>query len=324
MRIIRLSSTDPTLNLACEEMLLSRAWDDLFMLWRNDKSVIVGRNQNTLSEIDPAFVAAHGIPVVRRLTGGGAVFHDLGNLNYTCISAFDGPLDFARFAQPMVEALGALGLSAALTGRNDISIDGKKVSGNAQTVRHGRVLHHGTLLYSADLSTLSGALRVKNDKYDGKGVASVASRVGNIASFLADPMPVEDFFDYLYHFALEYYPGASPYLLSEADLAEAERLRADKYATDAWNYGQMADYNFSGTCRRPSGGLEVFLTVEAGVIRAAKLSGDFFGRREVSELESSLVGQRHNRAGLAALLETLPLSDYLWGFAAEDVLAALF
>ncbi|WP_462327979.1 lipoate--protein ligase family protein, partial [Desulfobaculum sp.] len=182
MRYIMNTSTDPAFNLAAEEWLLMNTQDEVFMLWRNAPAVIVGRNQNTLAQIDVDFVRERGIPVVRRLSGGGAVFHDLGNINFTFISndAGGGALDFLRFTTPIVEALGRMRVMCSFDGRNDLVIDGRKVSGNAQHIAAGRVLHHGTLLFSSDVTDISGALRVDPEKYKDKAVKSVRKRVTNI------------------------------------------------------------------------------------------------------------------------------------------------
>lgn len=315
--------TDPCWNLAAEEVLLNTSTDDIFMLWRNGPSVIVGRNQNTLSEIDHAFVSAHNIPVVRRLTGGGAVFHDLGNVNFTHMAAGSGTIDFARFTSPVVAALRQWGLPASLSGRNDILIDGLKVSGNAQTIKNNRVLHHGTLLYNADLSTLSDALRTRPDKYKGRSVASVASRVGNIAAFVDNPPPVEDFLQYLRRFLTEQLQAVLRAFTPEETEA-IDTLRREKYATDEWNFGRMAHYAFHGHCRTEAGGLDIFLEIEGGRITAAQLSGDFFGRRDAQELADQLTGLPHTVPEMTDFLSSLPLEEYLWGFKQADVMRALF
>lgn len=321
MRAIEHEVVEPAWNLACEEYFLTETEEDVFLLWRNRPSVIVGRNQNTLSEIDPAFVKNRGIPVVRRLTGGGAVFHDLGNVNFTFIEGSDGKLDWARFLHPVVEALRAMGLDAAASGRNDIEIGGKKVSGNAQTTRRGRVLHHGTLLYAADLGALSGALRAQPDKYAGRAVASVSARVGNIADFLEEAPDVEAFLAYLRGFLRERL-RAEPRPVTGGERAGIDRLAREKYAADDWNYGGRGRYNFQGRCRTPYGGVEVLLDVRGGVIAGARFYGDFFGARDVAELEKNLLGRPHRPGAMSEFWVNQPIHDYFWGFSQEDLLAA--
>ena len=192
------SSLDPYFNLAAEQYLLERRdTAPVFMIWRNSPAVIIGKNQNAYAELNEAFIRENDIKVVRRLTGGGAVFHDV---NYTFISPKQGAnaLDFARFCAPIIEALCDLGANAVLSGRNDIEIDGRKVSGNAQTVCGDRILHHGTLLWSADLSKLAGALKVDPEKIASKGIKSVRSRVANIRDLIGSEMSATDFIDYLF------------------------------------------------------------------------------------------------------------------------------
>ena len=180
-------SIDPAYNLAFEEYVLrNKKEGDFLLLWQNDNAVIIGRNQNTEEEIDKAFVEAHGIKVVRRITGGGAVYHDLGNLNYSFITdctAFNKDA-LAAFTEPVAAALRALGAPAQLSGRNDIVIEGKKVSGTAQRIQDGRILHHGTLLFQSDPEMIAGALKADPDKFRSKSTKSVRSRVGNIADYL--------------------------------------------------------------------------------------------------------------------------------------------
>jgi lipoate-protein ligase A len=211
MLIYRNDNTDPYLNLALEEHLLTTSRQDCFMLWRNRPAIIVGRNQNTAEEINAAFVRDRGVAVVRRLSGGGAVYHDLGNLNYTFI-AHDSrrSFDFAGFAQPILAVLRSLGVAAEFAGRNDLLIDGRKFSGNAQYVQGGKVLHHGTLLFDSDLTVLGQALAVKPEKYESKGVKSVASRVTNIAPHLPRPITVDQFAAAVLAHIAAAFPGAAP------------------------------------------------------------------------------------------------------------------
>ena len=226
MLLISHDCTDPAWNLALDEYLLTHFTEEVLSLWRNGPSVIVGRNQNALEEIDQDFVRARGIAVVRRLTGGGAVFHDLGNVNYTLVQPYqEGDFNnYAKFTRPIVDFLAELGVRAELSGRNDLLVEGRKCSGNAQAVRGGRILHHGTLLFSADLSQLAGALRPREIKIQSKGVKSVSSRVTNLAGHLPEPMRVEAFLDRLRAWFLAR-PGVRPYQLTAEDRAAVDALR---------------------------------------------------------------------------------------------------
>ncbi|AMK12521.1 MAG: lipoate--protein ligase [Pseudodesulfovibrio sp.] len=325
MRYIHNPVTDPAFNLAAEEWLLTRSDEDVFMLWRNRPAVIVGRNQNTLAEIDEAFTRTRGIPVVRRLSGGGAVFHDLGNINFTFITRGNPSqgLDFERFTAPIQQALGAMGVACEFSGRNDLLIDGKKFSGNAQHFHAGRILHHGTLLFASDMADLSGALRTDPEKYRDKAVKSVRSRVTNISSHLPAPMEVTAFIKAL----MDHVSGHTPMddmVLSAEEQASIEALAAARYRTWEWNFGSSPAYNFSRRTRTPGGLLDVNMQVKKGLIVKARLFGDYFGVRDIDPLERRIEGCAHERTALEERLSGLPLGEYLNGVTLPVLLDCLF
>lgn len=323
----RTDVTDPYFNLAMEEYLIDTAGDEeIFILWRNEPSVIIGRNQNAFSELDVSFAREHDIKVVRRLTGGGAVFHDLGNINYTFISpdVDGGSLNFARFCEPIVRALRALGLDASLSGRNDILAEGRKVSGTAQCVRSGHVMHHGTLLWDADFSAMAGVLRPDTEKLAAKGIKSVRSRVGNIRALLAElgderqsdvtvPDSVLGLGEYLY----SSFPG-EPVPLSERQLEEIGALADAKYRTWNWNFGSSKQYAAEKRRRFPFGSVCVRYTLSGGIIEEIDISGDFFGAGSVQQLCSSLVGTRCERDALLTALDGRT-GEFILGATDEDI-----
>lgn len=325
MRYIYNKETDPTFNLASEEWLLSQSEDEIFMLWRNAPAVIVGRNQNTLAEIDESFTRSRGIPVVRRMSGGGAVFHDLGNINFTFIQKGNPSegLDFERFTLPIQDALQSMGVDCSFSGRNDLLIDGKKFSGNAQHFHHGRILHHGTLLFSSDMADLSGALRVAPEKYQDKAVKSVRSRVTNISKHLPVPMEVTEFITRM----MAHVSGVES--VQQQDFTESEKAEiieiADKrYRTWEWNFGSSPAYNFSRKTKTPGGLLDVNMYVKKGHITEVRLFGDYFGVKSVSELEKQILGSRHEREALAACLSGINLGEYVDGIDLDLFLNCLF
>ncbi len=320
MLIYRNPETDPCLNLALEERLLAAAREDCFMLWRNRPAIIVGRNQNTAEEINATFVSDHGVAVVRRLSGGGAVYHDLGNLNYTFVAPDSRhAFDFARFAQPVLAVLRDLGVAAEFSGRNDLLIAGRKFSGSAQYVRGGKVLHHGTLLFDSDLTVLGQALAVRPDKYAGKGIKSVASRITNIAPHLPRPLTIAAFAAALADHVKNAFTGSDA-AFAAADYAAARALVAAKYGCWEWNYGKSSPYNFSNGERFAGGLVECRLFVEGGVIRTARIYGDFFGDRDIGELEQALAGVRHHPGAIARVLEAAGPARYFAGIGCDELL----
>ena len=283
-------STDPAYNLAFEEYVqANRREGDYLILWQNDNAVIVGRNQNTEAEINRAFVEHHDIHVIRRNTGGGAVYHDMGNLNYSFIADASAPEDrsAAPFTAPVVEALKNLGLDAAASGRNDILVSGHKVSGTAQYLMKGRLLHHGTLLFDSNLSTVSGALNPDPTKFQSKGIKSVRSRVGNIRQFLPRDLTLSEFWSYL---KVSLADSLIPVRLTQGELEAVATLKQEKYDTWQWNYGKSPEYRQVSRKRLPGGLLELHITVDRGIIQALRIYGDFLALTPVEPLEQALIG----------------------------------
>lgn len=331
MQIIYNDSHDQYFNLAAEEYLLENSDDDIFMLWRNDRTVVVGKNQNTWAEVNTPFVRENSIGVVRRMTGGGAVFHDLGNVNFTFICAYGGGgIDFSRFASPIIRYLGTLGIDASLGGRNDILADGRKISGNAQCVYRRsdgseRLMHHGTLLYSADLSEMSGALNVNREKLVTKGIESVKSRVANISALsekLSGISPEEFLFDILRFAENEY--GAPSRKLTDEEQSGISSLRDSKYATWEWNYGASPSFGNEITERFPFGTLTVMYTADRGILSDIGFFGDFFGEEDTHELEEKLKGCRLERESIKKLLSEICVGSYISGASADDIVKIIF
>ena len=243
-------SLEPYFNQAAEEYFLKNTDDDVFMLWRNNNAIIVGKHQNTLAEINVNHVEHRGIKVVRRLTGGGAVFHDLGNINYTFIMGYGeegAKVDFKKYNQPIIDVLSGLGVNAHFSGRNDILIGDQKFSGNAEFIYHQkqRVLHHGTLLYASEIKDISDALNVNPLKFEGKSRKSVRSRVTNISSHLKEDITLEQFRQKVMNHITDIYPDAIPYQLTAKDTAAIQKLADEKYSSWSWNYGHSPKYGLN-------------------------------------------------------------------------------
>lgn len=327
MLIIRRHNTNPYFNLATEEYVLKNFGDDSFMLWKNAPSIIVGKHQNTLAEINADYVREHNIPVVRRLSGGGAVFHDLGNLNFTFIQkGREGSLiDFRKYTRPILEVLTSLGIDARFEGRNDLTIGGLKFSGNAEHVWKDRVLHHGTLLFSAHMNSLAAALNADPAKFRDKAVKSVRSRVTNISEHLKEPMTVDDFADRINAHILGEYPDARMVELSAEDHLRIEEMVASKYGTWEWNYGYSPRYNFRKFLRtEKSGTIEFDLDVQNGTINHLRIFGDYFGRHDTEELETLLTGVAHDRQAVASALGNIEIGDYIVGLTTDEFLSGIF
>ncbi len=318
--------TDPYYNLALEEYLLTHYMDgNIVMLWQNDNTIVVGRHQNTIEEINQQYVKEHGIKVVRRTTGGGAVYHDLGNLNYSYITdredeSIDGGMK--RFAEPVIQALKELGADAEFSGRNDILIEGRKISGTAQRIYKQRILHHGCLLFNADLSVVASSLKVRAEKFRSKAIKSVKSRVGNIADFLPDTVVLEQFEETLTRTLLS---GESYQILelSPEEFLEVQKLRDEKYATWEWNYGHPVKCSIHNYQKYAGGVLEVYLEVKGGKILGCRIYGDFMALLPAAEVEKRLTGCNYKYEDVLSVLDELTLPDYFGTITKKEVASCI-
>ncbi|MFY9285257.1 MAG: lipoate--protein ligase [Tissierellaceae bacterium] len=327
MKYIENYSNDPRYNLAFEEYCfkyLPRD-EDYLLLWINSPAIIIGKNQNTIEEVNSEYIKMKGIQVVRRITGGGAVYHDLGNLNFSIITNAEGSkIDFKKYNISILEALIKLGVKCELSGRNDITIEGKKFSGIAQSIWKDRVLNHGTLLFNTELDVLNNALNVKKDKIESKGVKSVKSRVTNVKDHLNVDVDIEEFREILARSILNTDDVEAKTLkLNEEQLQEIDKLFQEKYSTWEWNYGSSPPFNYKNYRRFPFGSVEVRLEVKHGSISECKIYGDFFGTEDISILEKRLIGQKYEKEGLGKFLKEIDLKEYFGGIRKEDFLDLL-
>jgi len=312
MKYIRLKTTDPYLNLAIEEHLFNTADDDIFMLWQNEPTVVIGKNQNAYAEVDLAYAKENGIHVCRRITGGGTVYHDLGNVNYTFITSKEKAeaLDYEYFTKPIIGALADLGLHAELSGRNDLLCEGKKFSGNAQHTSNGKILHHGTLLFDTDAEVMSAVLKTDKEKLEYNAVRSHKSRVTNLKALLEDSFTTEEFINAIENAV------ANEAVLAEPPVASEIEELYKRNTSDEWIYGNkryLTGYSVTRRKKYPFGIVSVELKLNKDVIESIVISGDFFGTRPVEELEKMLVGKA------VGTLEPLDPSPFIDKMTFEDL-----
>lgn len=322
--------TDPQVNLAIEEYVLKNFGekDTYLLFYVNEPSIIVGKNQNSVEEINTDYVDENNIKVVRRLSGGGAVYHDLGNLNFSFITKDDGDSfhDFQKFTQPVVEALNKIGVPAELVGRNDLQIEGRKFSGNAQFSTKGRMFSHGTLMLDSELEHIVSALNVKKEKIESKGIKSIRSRVTNISEYLDEPITMDAFKEIIlkYIFDVENVSDVPTFELTQEDWDNIYEISKNRYQKWEWNYGKSPAYNKQASHKFPSGLLDVRLDVDKGKIKNCKIFGDFFGLGEVTDIEEKLIGNNHERKAIEKALENIDIPYYLGKITKEEFVNLIY
>ncbi|MDF2787040.1 MAG: lipoate--protein ligase [Neobacillus sp.] len=319
--------TDPRINLAIEEYALKNLDinETYLLFYINEPSIIIGKNQNSVEEINTEYVESNGIHVVRRLSGGGAVYHDLGNLNYSFITKDDGDSfhNFRKFTEPVIAALKQMGVNAELSGRNDILAEGRKISGNAQFSTRGRMFTHGTLLFNSEMDHIVSALKVKKDKIESKGIKSVRSRVANISEFLSEKLTIEEFRSALLKFIFQE-REVTEYVLTNEDWEKIHQISKERYQNWDWNYGKSPKFNLQHSHRFPVGQIDVRLDVDKGVIENCKIYGDFFGVGDVSDIENKLKHVRYEKSELEAALKDVDTTFYFGNVSKEDFINLIY
>ncbi|GAB7089045.1 lipoate--protein ligase [Marinifilum fragile] len=321
------NSNDPYYNLACEEYLLKNYDEDFFFLYINQDSLVVGKHQNTLAEINLDRVNEENIPVVRRLSGGGTVYHDFGNLNYCLIKKGEkGKLvDFKGYSSPIIQALQKLGVNAKFEGKSDLTIDGKKFSGNASHVYKNKVMQHGTMLFSSDLKRLNQLLKVNPLKFTDRGVRSIRSRVTNISDYLSSPISISEFANkVIQEFALTY-PNSKLFSFSDEDITTIENLKTDKFQSWEWNYGYSPNYKFEKICNYPSGQiLEIEMQIEKGIITELDISGNCIKTKDFHCFIETIKGSNHINSLIYRKLNDINLDLYFNKLGSKELYQLFF
>ena len=310
MRYLINNCTDAHWNMAHDEFLLEGLRGDaVFCLWQNAPAVIIGLNQSAYAEVNLPYLEEHGIKLARRVTGGGAVYHDLGNLNYSIV----GPArEVESYYDLMADALRRLGLPAERTGRNDIMVDGLKCSGWAKRLSKDRMMIHGTLMWDVDFEALTEALAVPGSKLSAAGIASVRSRVCNLRPLLPQFKTLEEFRDALHGILAD---GSQEISLTEAQKAQIIKRMNEKFSTWEWIYGRSPKTEFKSTKKFPCGTVTAHYTLTHGVFSELEFTGDFIGNRPALELSAALIGKR-----LEDVLSQ-PVQDYFEGVTPQEFLS---
>ena len=326
MRYLRNKNTDPYYNMAFDEFCLESLPIDepVFFLWQNRPAVIVGLNQEVNTEVNLDYLNKNNIALVRRVTGGGAVYHDLGNLNYTIVGrSEDLERDYPEYASILMKALQELGIPATLSGRNDILVDGKKVSGFAKRVCKNRLMVHGTLMYDVDLEVLPQALTPSASKLQSKGIASVRSRVANLRDYLPEVADIQAFSQRLEEILSCHYTDTE-YQLSAEDLASIQRLADEKFAQWEWNYGRSPKATLTHSARLACGTVEIHLKIAENRIVFCQFGGDFLGNLPTSEVESALNGMVYEANAIRECLKKMEIGQYFDGVEVDDLVGIMF
>lgn len=326
MLIINQSITDPYFNIASEEFLLKNFSEDIFLLYTNSPSIIVGKHQNTMAEINHEFVTIKGIPVIRRLSGGGTVYHDLGNVNYSFITngSKGNLVDFKKHTQPIIDVLKLLGVDACIGGKNDIRVGDRKISGNAEHIYKNRVLHHGTLLFDSKLDELNESIKVNLNAYNDKAVKSIRSHVANIKEYLKEDISIENFKEKLIAHIMALFPNPINYHLSPNDTHSINELITTKFSTWEWNYGYSPTYSLNRHINIKNGILYIEINVEKGIINKMSIKSQLLMTERLEELEKLMAGCLHEKDEITKKLADIEINQFIPKISREEFVKSLF
>lgn len=322
MIYIENNSTNPYFNFALEYYLINEKnlpENQIFIFWRTEPTLMIGKYQNTLEEINEKYVKEHNINVVRRITGGGTIYTDMGGWEFSFITKGKADqIDFYKYITPIIEALRKMGVAAEFNSRNDLVIENKKFSGNAQCMSSGYTLHHGSLLFDTDLEQMVRCLTVDDYKIISKGIKSVKERVTNIAEHLPEPVDGLKFKELMVKSIMNF--SDKEYKLTEDDFTRINEIAKEKFESWQWNYGKSPKFNISKIGRFEGGKIEFKLDVNKGIIESCNLYGDFFGTVDIAKLCDVLLGCEYNKESVKTALEKQNLEHTFYNISFEELI----
>lgn len=309
-------SRDGAYNHALEEYLIKNLKRELFMIWQNDNTVLLGRNQNPYKEVNWDYMNEIGAKLVRRPSGGGCIYTDKNIVQYTIITKKEED-SLRKFTEPVVNYLNEKGVKAEFTGRNDIIVDGRKISGNAQYKDRELMIHHGSIIYqdsSIDIGKLLTPAKLKLAK---KSLTSVKSRITSLKSMMN--MDIAMFIEELKEYIKSYYHINENYVLSADELEKVEEIRKNKYANDEWTYGRYGKFDKVHSFMNDACVMDIYLKEKNNLIEDIRIDGDYFGEKAKEELENIFVGVKLEKDDLERALSGIDMSEYIEGITKDEL-----